>query len=479
MDIDADDAAGELTGPLAADAAQPGDREDGGRGVAVSAAASAAAVQPTLDAIASIDAATKVAAVLNSTAAMERRTAAGALPDNVLRSDAARARASRGRSGKDGARGRLKGHLFEELDIATYNTSSAANGNRLVKRSNSCNPAYDASRFGPDRRNPGKDIFKGAVQHKSSSAGAAAAVRKMEETKPGSARCGIIRVPADEADATRQRVGSRARVEASEITSEQLEQTLDLGLDALARDGAGAMSKKRQVLSGTAKAAARSAAVGAVTEARALARGEVDPKTFALHRAQDAGEAAIATTVATAAEKLGKASCGSRAVAQGAARSAAVTVVVSSLRDVPALARGQMSGRDFAENRGIDALEAGTATAIGAAATAGVLGTTAGAAAAARVGGAAESAAQPAAAAAARTGTAAGRWVATALGGVTAAPAGRAIVGGAVVIGTGLVVGKGFETVRKRVKTKQANRRQAATSATSETDEREQSGRAA
>ena len=173
----------------------------------------------------------------------------------------------------------------------------------------------------------------------------------------------------------------------------------------------------------------------------------------------DIGEAAVATTVATAAERIGKATTGAGAIAQGAARSAVVVVTVSSLRDVPTLVRGDMSVRDFAENRGVDAAEAATATAVAGAATSIVLATGAGGAASAAVGGAAASAAAAGAAAAAGTGTAAGTAAAAALGGVIAAAAGPALIGGTVVVGTGLLVGAGFAKLRKHVRANQEQRR--------------------
>jgi hypothetical protein len=322
----------------------------------------------------------------------------------------------------------------------------------LKQRNDPRQQAYDADRFIEGK-------YAGSVQHKSSSAGASTAVAKMEKKKPGSARYGTIRVPADQFDETRKRARGRARVAASDVTTEQLEDTLSSGLDALAKNGTKAASKRRAVTQGAVRAGVVSAAIGGATEAAALVRGDVDAKTFAKRRAQEAGEAAVATTVGTAAKKLGKATAGGRAVAQGAARSAAVTVTVSSVRDVPALLRGDLSGRDFAENRGVDAVEAAAATALGTVATGAVLATTGGAAAATAVGGAAATAAASAALAAAGTGTLAGTAVAGVLGGVTATVAGPAIVGGAVVVGTGLVVGKGFKVVRRRVKAHQERRR--------------------
>ncbi len=108
-------------------------------------------------------------------------------------------------------------------------------------------------------------------------------------------------------------------------------------------------------------------------------------------------------------------------MAQGAARSAVVRIVVSSIGDVPAVVRGEMSGREFAENRGVDAVEAAAVTTFGTAATSAVLATT--------------------------------------MGGAAAAAASPVIVVSAVMLGTGLAVGKGFRQVRRVVKERQEERR--------------------
>lgn len=190
------------------------------------------------------------------------------------------------------------------------------------------------------------------MQHKAA-AGAETAISKMEQRKPGSAKKGTIRVTGDQVEETRKRARGRARVSGSDITTEQLNSTLDSGLDELSKKGIAATSRVRATAKGACKAGATSAAIGGVTEMRELAHGNIDAKGFAANRARDAGEAAVATTVGSVAERFGKATVGGKAVAQGAARSAVVTVAVSSLRDVPSLARGEMSFRDFSENRGM------------------------------------------------------------------------------------------------------------------------------
>lgn len=301
-----------------------------------------------------------------------------------LELEASRTISSVGPVGKTGARGRLKGHLFEDLDIAAYNKSGKAVGKSMAKRLDARNAAYDASKF-----QGGK--FRGAVQHKTSPAGVEAAIKKMEKIKPGSATRGTIRVPGDRAIETAKRTGQRTRVQGSKVTSRELENTLDSGLAELATKGSKGTSARRALAKGTAKSAMISAAVGAVC-------------------------------------------------------------------DVPALAAGDLTGRDFSENRLVDASEAVAVTTAGSLAAGALLGTTAGTAAATAVGGAVASSAATGAAAVAGMGSMGGA-AATALGGVTAAAAGPVVVGGAVLLGVSLVVGKGFRQVRLRVRAKQADRR--------------------
>lgn len=427
---------------------------DDPNGVWVAGFATGACLRKTAEMVKTADAADKVAQVIIDSASARRVPQGKTEQSGFLRDEAAKARASTGISGQSGRRGQLKGYLFEDLDIEAYNAKNAKAGRIMKKRKNPLDPVYDADRFIDGQ-------YAGSVQHKSSAVGASEAVSKMEQKKPGSAAKGTIRVPADQVEETLKRTHGRARVAGSDVTSEQLEHTLDSGLGALAKDGAKATSTRRALAKGAGKAGATSAAIGGLVEASALLRGDIDAMTFTKRRVQDAGEAAVATAVANAAERVGQASAGGRAVAQGAARSAVVMVAVSSLRDVPSLVRGDLSFRDFAENRGVDAAEAAAATAVGSAATSVILATAGGAAASSAVGGAAASAAASVAVAAAGTGTVTGAAVATTLGGVTAAVAGPVIIGGAVVVVTGLLVGKGLKTVRRRVKGNQERRRAA------------------
>jgi hypothetical protein len=151
-----------------------------------------------------------------------------------------------------------------------------------------------------------------------------------------------------------------------------------------------------------------------------------------------------------------------RALAKGGAVGAAIGVGIGAVTEVRALHRGGINGREFAENRGVDAVEGATndvvgtlaAGAGGAAATAG-LGTAAGASFAASAG--AAGTAVVGAIGGMGTGGAA---VAGVLSGVTATAALPGIAGGVVAIGACVVVGKGFTRVRRKVKDGQQARRE-------------------
>jgi hypothetical protein len=155
-----------------------------------------------------------------------------------------------------------------------------------------------------------------------------------------------------------------------------------------------------------------------------------------------------------------KATSTARAVGRGASVGAAVTVALGAVGDARALKRGDVSRRDFAENRAVDAAEgaANAVVGIGAMAAGGMaasaaLGTTAGAGIAASAG-----AAGTAALGAVGGMGAAGAAAAGALGGVTVAAAAPFVVGTAAAIGTGVVVSRGFKRVRHGVRARQQKR---------------------
>jgi HEPN domain-containing protein len=161
------------------------------------------------------------------------------------------------------------------------------------------------------------------------------------------------------------------------------------------------------------------------------------------------------------AKRGAKATSTARAVGRGASSGAAVNVALGAAGDGRAFKRGDISGRDFAENRAVDAAE-GAANAVvgmgamaagGMAATA-ALGTSAGAAVAASAG-----AAGTAALGAVGGMGAAGAAAAGVLGGVTVAAAAPFVVGTTAAIATGVVVSKGFTRVRNGVRAHQHRRR--------------------
>jgi hypothetical protein len=65
---------------------------------------------------------------------------------------------------------------------------------------------YDARRYMQKR---GKETFAGAIQQKSSAAGAEKAITQMEKVEPGSATWGTLRVPKDQVTATQRKRSTR------------------------------------------------------------------------------------------------------------------------------------------------------------------------------------------------------------------------------------------------------------------------------
>jgi hypothetical protein len=228
-----------------------------------------------------------------------------------------------------GGREQIKGHFIEALDIKTYNAKNRLTGKQLVPRKGSTNKAYDASRIA-------KKKFAGAVQQKSSAAGTEKAIAQMEKVKPGSASRGTLRVPRDQVAKTQKKAVKRIRVKGMEFTSEQAGSKLDQGLGDVAKKGSRAGSTARATAKGAAVGAAVTVAMGAVGDAGALKRGEIDGRDFAENRAVDAAEGAtnavvgvgaagVGGAIATAA--LGTSTGAAAAASAGAAGTAAVGAV--------------------------------------------------------------------------------------------------------------------------------------------------------
>ena len=243
--------------------------------------------------------------------------------------------------------------------------------------------------------------FAGGIQQKANADGVRMAIVKMEHVKPGSACKGTVRVPKDHVAAAHRNAldhttgKARIRVKGMEFTSEEAGRRLDQGLTDVAKHGTKAGSQVRALAKGGAVGAAISVGLGAAGEIRALHRGDVTVREFGENRVIDAAEGGTAAIVGT--------------LAAGAGGTAATMVIT------------------------------GTAAGASAAAAAGAAGT----AAVGFVGG---------------LGTG-GAAVAGVLGGVTATAALPAIAGGALAVGSGLVVAKGFKRVRKGVTARQQRRR--------------------
>lgn len=169
----------------------------------------------------------------------------------------------------------------------------------------------------------------------------------------------------------------------------------------------------------------------------------------------------LETGVGDVASKGVKAASQTRALGKAGAAGAATSMVIGSLTDIQALRRGDLTGRDYAEYRALDAAEGATGAVLGTAATGlsaagatAALGTTAGASLVASAG-----AAGTAAITAVGGMGSAGAAVAGLLGGVTATAALPAVAGAGAAIGTGMIVGKGFRHIRKVVAHRQRGRR--------------------
>jgi hypothetical protein len=198
----------------------------------------------------------------------------------------------------------------------------------------------------------------------------------------------------------------------------------------------------------------------AKTRAKAAGRIRVEGMEFTSQQAGsklDQGLGDVARKGTSAGSKV-------RATAKGVAVGAAIDIALGAATEAGALKRGEITARDFAENRCVDAAEGVTnaivgsaAAGVGGVAATAALGTATGAAAAASVG-----AAGTAAVGAISGMGAAGAAVGTVLGGITVAGAAPVVVGGAVMLGTGVIVGKGYKHGRRRLRTRQKQRRQLA-----------------
>ncbi len=255
-----------------------------------------------------------------------RRAVPGMSDDAWLRDAAGKTRSSTGPGGKSGALGQFRGHLFERLDVDTYNLRRAGTGRSLRLRSHAHAPGYDADRFINGQ-------YAGGVQHKLGPRNVVAAATKAERLKTGSATRATVRVPKDRAaEATRNAAG-RIRVQASDITTSAVERRGDAGLKQLASRGQAAVSGLHQAGHAAGSAAVVSVAIGSLRDVRLLLRGELTGASFATTRAVDAAEAGVsAAATVGAGAAISSAMCalaaGTGTVAAGAGLVASSTVVV-------------------------------------------------------------------------------------------------------------------------------------------------------
>jgi hypothetical protein len=273
-----------------------------------------------------------------------------------MKAIAGRAKGALNAPGSGGPGQHLKGHFIEALDRQAYNSKNALNGKVLVARARPNHATYDASRIVNGR-------FAGAVQQKSSGAKPAVdkAIRQMNKTKPGSAARGSVRVPKDQVVRATKSAKGRVRVQPMDFTSEQATKKLDRGLGDVAKSGAKAGSKLRAAARAGAVGAAVNVAVGGISEAGALKRGELDGRDYAERRALDAVEGTgtgVVTTAVGGAASVGattligaSATLGTAAAGTGVAAAAvAAAPVVAGL--VVATTVGLGIGKGFTVVRG-------------------------------------------------------------------------------------------------------------------------------
>lgn len=291
----------------------------------------------------------------------------------------------------------LKGHFVEILDVDSYNAKNKLVGKRLEQLPKSTNEAYDALRFTKRTGSHGRSV----------------------EVFSG---------------------GVQQKASASHV-----EHTIS----AMERKKPGSARKGTLRVPRDQASAARRKAAGRVKEVKSM--------DFTRQEAADRlgdGVKDVARNGTKAASKV-------RALGKAGAIGAGVSTALGGLSEIPALRRGEVDGREYLENRVIDAAEGGTgavagtvAAGAGAAAGTAALGTAAGASFAASAG-----AAGTAAVGVVGSVGAPGAALAGALGGITAPVALPAAAGALLATGVGFCVTKGFKWVRGRVNAHQQIRR--------------------
>lgn len=227
-----------------------------------------------------------------------------------VRAAAKQISSSRLTDGGSGAFGQAAGHLFERLDVASYNARNGASGKVLQLAKDPSHGVYDAVRKINGRA-------AGSVQHKLSRRHVGKAIQKMESRSPGSAARGTIRVPKGELERARQAAARRTRVAASSVSKGRVNRTLKRGVSRLSSLGPEAATSVPRAMGRAAGfAAATGVATGAMTDARRLRSGALSPREFWERRAQDAVDAGASGAVALGATAvLGATSAGPIVVA--------------------------------------------------------------------------------------------------------------------------------------------------------------------
>lgn len=220
-----------------------------------------------------------------------------------------------------------------------------------------------------------------------------------------------------------------------------------------------AVSRFERAKPGSAKRATVRVPQDQLEAATKRARGRT--RVLAMDFTSKQAEGAMDKGLTDLAKKGTNATSKVRAVAKGSVISAGISTAVGGATEYRALKNGDLTGRDYFENRLLDATEGGVSAATGtmAAGGAGVLvtgalGTATGASAAASLG----------AAGTAALGTiggmgTAGATVATALSGVTVAAAAPVVVGAGASLLVGIGVTKGAKAIRRKVKAREEARR--------------------
>ena len=310
----------------------------------------AAGPSPTLDSSLAVDAARSLLTVVPGDPLMRQASSAKAMTDTIRRTYvrklaeapdtdrmvrviASRAKEAFEAGSTGGPAQHLRGHFVETIDQQAYNAKGALTGRKLVAHAAPNQPTHDFNRF---FRVDGKVKFAGAVQDKASANGVRKAIDRMNSTKAGSATRGTVRVPSDELGKAVKQANGQVRVEAMDFTTEQVNKRFKQGLSDVSKHGIKAGSRVSALGKAGAIGAVVNVAIGGISEAGALERGDVTAREFTENRVVDAAEGGtsavvgvlVADAAAVAAAGAITTSTGAAfAAAAGAAGTSAVTAI--------------------------------------------------------------------------------------------------------------------------------------------------------